>query len=283
MSTKCKVALFQMDCKLGETGVNVEKCLTAISQAAGLGCSLIVFPELALSGYNVTSLEEALQFAIPVDSPYIKGLTEACKNNNIYAAVGYMEVREGKVYNSAALLGPEGLLQNYSKMHMPNIGLDKFAEKGQPPLPPSETAIGKISMIVCYDIRFPELTRHFALKGADMVINLTNWPRGSEHTREVLPIARAFENKIYFMSCNRVGDERGSHFIGGSRIVDPNGRIIAQAGEEGEEMITAEIDVALARQKYFFSQEGNWSIDADKDRRPDVFGNIDILTPPCED
>ena len=72
---------------------------------------------------------------------------------------------------------------------------------------------------ICYDIRFPELTRHLALSGADVIVHPTNWPYGSEYTRDVLPLARAFENGVYFLSCNRVGDEKSSHFIGGARVV----------------------------------------------------------------
>ena len=273
MSTKVKVALFQMDCKIGATLENIEKCCKQIAVAAAEGCALIVFPECALSGYGVTSKEEALSFAIAADGPEIQILIDACKAHNIMAVTGYTEVRDGEVYNGACLLGPDGLLLNYNKMHMPYIGLDKFAAKGPAPLPPVETPIGKIALLICYDIRYPELCRYYATHGADMIICPTNWPLGSEFTRDVLPMARSFENMVYFLACNRTGIERGGKYIGGSRVVGTNGRIIVQAkeGEDAEEMLMTEIDVALARQKYFYSKEGDWSIDAEKDRRPDVF------------
>ena len=274
MTTKSKVALFQMDCKFGETEVNVNKCVDAMKKAAREGCSLIVFPECALSGYCFDSLEEVARYAIPADGPDLARISSAAAELGIYAAVGFTENRGGKYYNSAAFISPDkGIEQVYSKMHMPYIGLDKFAEKGQPPLPPVETPFGRFSMIICYDIRFPELTRHLALSGADVIVHPTNWPYGSEYTRDVLPLARAFENGVYFLSCNRVGDEKSSHFIGGARVVGPNGRIVVQANDESEEMLICEIDVAASRQKHFYSVEGDWSIDIDKDRRPEVFGD----------
>jgi len=276
VETVSKVACAQVDAKFGDIQANVEKCITYIKKAAEEGCSLVVFPECFLQGYAVNSAEEVAELAIPLEDESIKKINAACRENNIMAAVGYIEDRKGKYYNSAVLLGPDGVLQTYSKMHMPFIGADKFVEKGQPPTPPVETPIGRISMIICYDVRFPELSRHLALHGADMILMLTNWPRGSEKTREIFPIARAFENGVYVLATNRVGDERGSHFIGGSRIISPTAQILSQAEEE-ETLLVAEIDVTKARQKKFVSVEGNWSVDIFNDRRPEVFGNLNII------
>lgn len=277
MDTKSKIACVQMDVKYGDLQANVEKCINYIQKAAEQGCSLVVFPELCLQGYSVKSKEEVAELAIPLEHDGIKKITEACREHNIMAALGYLEDREGKYYNSAVLLGPEGVLQTYSKMHLPYIGADKFVEKGQPPTPPVETPIGRISMIICYDCRFPELSRHLALHGADVIIMLTNWPRGSEKTREIFPIARAFENNVYVIAANRVGIERGSQFIGGSRIISPTAQVLAQADYESEVMIISEIDANVARQKRFYSIEGDWSVDIFNDRRPEVFGNLQLL------
>ena len=278
MSETYKVAAFQMDCKLGQTEQNADRIITILHDAKRQNVRLVVFPECALSGYCVNSVEETAQVAIPIHDPNIQRIVDACKELSIYACVGYTENRNGKRYNSAFLAGPEGrILSNYSKMHLPYVGADKFVEKGQPPEPPVQTEIGSLSTIICYDVRFPELTRYYGLNGADIMMHPTNWPLGSEGTREILPVARAFENMMFWIACNRVGDENGSHFIGGSRIISPGGKVLAQAGEDGEELIIAEIDPAAARRKSFYSVEGDWSIDIIGDRRPEVFGNQELV------
>jgi len=273
MATPYKACLCQIDCKFGETKTNVDKVISCMREAAANGAVLMLFPECALEGYCFDSKEEVEKYAIEAKGPEIAEICAVAKELNVYACFGFTEKREDKYYNSAALVGPNGIEHVYSKMHMPYIGLDKFAEKGQPPVPPIETPYGKFGMIICYDCRFPELARYYFAQGADVILQPTNWPYGSEYTREVLPIARAFENNYYWLSCNRVGDEKTSHFIGGSRAVGPNGRIIVAANEETEEMLYVEIDVDKARQKHFYSVEGDWSIDVDKDRRPEVFGD----------
>lgn len=276
METKSKVACVQMDIAYGEIETNTARCIAYIEKAAKEGCRLVVFPECALQGYCMNSEEEVRELAIPLEDGHIQSIQAACAKHDIMAAVGYLENKEGVLYNSSVLLGPEGVLQTFSKMHMPYVGADKFVSPGPAPTAPVETPIGNISMIICYDVRFAELSRHLALRGADMILMLTNWPVGSEKTREILPVARAFENGVYVLAANRVGTERGTHFIGGSRIIAPNAAMLAKSETDGEEMLVAEIDVAVARKKYFVSVEGNWSVDIFKDRRPDIFGNFEL-------
>lgn len=277
MPEKYLAGAFQMDCKLGEMDRNADHVVSALHDAGKQGVRLVVFPECALSGYCVASREETAAFAISIDSAPVQKIVDACKALSMFACVGYAEDRDGRLYNSAFTAGPNGILNNFSKMHLPYIGIDKFVERGQPPLPPVETEAGNLATIICYDVRFPELSRYYGLHGADVVLHPTNWPYGSEGTREILPIARAFENMVYWIACNRVGDERGSHFIGGSRIISPGGKVLAQADEEREMLIVAEIDPAVARKKSFYSVEGDWSVDIIGDRRPEVFGNQDLM------
>ena len=274
MTTKSKIALFQMDCKLGQPEANVAKCIQAMEQAAQAGAFLITFPECALTGYAFDSPEEAARCALSAEGPELARLREESKRLGIYVVVGFAELCAGKLYNSAAILSPaKGVEQIYHKLHLPYIGLDKFVEKGDRPLPPLETPFGRLGILICYDVRFPEMSRYLAVSGADILLQPTNFPAGSECTRDVLPMARAFENGVYFLSCNRVGEERGSRFIGGARILDPKGRCLALAGEEKEELLIAEIDPAAARQKYSLSPDGSWSVDIEKDRRPEIFGD----------
>lgn len=273
METKSKVACVQMDIQYGSIEANTKKVVGYLQKAAEAGCALALFPECALQGYCMNTKDEVEEQAVAADDSSIREIIAACEKHKIMAAVGFLEKRGGETYNSAALLGPEGLLQVYSKMHLPYIGADKFVAQGQPPLPPVDTPIGRLSMLICYDVRFPELSRYYALQGADVLLIPTNWPLGSEKTREIFPISRAFENGVYVMAANRVGDERGSHFIGGSRVISPSAQLLAQAGSE-ETMLVTDIDVAVSRKKDFASVEGNWSIDIFKDRRPEVFGNM---------
>ena len=136
-------------------------------------------------------------------------------------------------------------------MHMPYIGLDKFAEKGQRPPASGGDPLGRFQHDHLLRHPFSGADPASGFKRRDVIVHPTNWPYGSEYTRDVLPLARAFENGAYFLSCNRVGDEKSSHFIGGAWVVGPNGRIVVQANEESEEMLICEIDVAASPAEAF--------------------------------
>src|SRR5207244_4015317 len=116
-------------------------------------------------------------------------------------------------------------------------------------------------ILICYDVRFPEAARTLTLRGADVLIVPTNWPEGAESAPEFLTRARAWENRVYVVACNRVGVEKGTRFIGRSQIVAPDGRFLAQADGESETILYGDIDPNQARQKRVVIQPGVFELD----------------------
>jgi predicted amidohydrolase len=117
----------------------------------------------------------------------------------------------------------DGVIGVYDKAHLPCCGADKFTTHGNTGFCVFETALGRIGMLICYDLRFPEAAWALALRGADIIALPTNWPTGADTAPEFMVRARAFENRVFVVACNRVGEERGGRYIGHGCIAAPNG------------------------------------------------------------
>jgi predicted amidohydrolase len=268
-----RVAAVQMDPKLGDRAANRGAMLAHLEAAASQGAHLVVFPECALSGYVYGSAAEASPAAETVPGETSEAFATACRRLNLYAIVGLLE-REGEtLYNSAFVVGPEGLIACYRKCHLPVLGIDRYVGKGDA-LPIIELPFARIGILICYDVRFPEAARSLALRGADALIVPTNWPEGAESSPEFLTRARAWENRVYVVACNRVGVEQGTRFIGRSQIVAPDGTFLAQADGASETCLIADVDPALARQKRVIIRPGEFELDPVGGRRPDLYGNL---------
>jgi predicted amidohydrolase len=277
MGNSVKVAVVQMEPVLGDLPANLRSIIAGLEEAASGGARLVVFPECASSGYIFESREEALDSAIELDSPMIQELVSACRKRGVHCVVGVLErTKEGKLHNTAVLLGPDGLLARYRKVHLPGMGLDRFVDAGQEPFAVQEIRDLdlRVGMLICYDGVFPEPPRVLGLKGADAVILPTNWPKGMEHGAEHIPPVRALENTMYFLASNRVGKERYVSFVGRSSIAGPGGEILAKAGTEEPDVIYATIEPALARAKHIVRIPGKAEIDRFRDRRPEFYQNI---------
>jgi predicted amidohydrolase len=236
---------------------------------------LIVFPECMLSGYCFATLEEAVKHAQLLDGEAVLAIADWCYRNGKYVAFGMLELDgAGGVYNSCPLIGPKGLIDCYRKIHLPFLGVDRFTTQGTGNYCAMDAGGMKVGIHICYDASFPESSRCLALEGADLLILPTNWPPGADTFARYLPNARALENNVYFMSVNRVGTERGFRFIGNSRICDPNGHPLADASHEMECIMTAEIDLAKARNKRIVRVPREHVIDRWADRRPDYYGPV---------
>jgi len=167
------------------------------------------------------------------------------------------------------LVGPDGLVGTYRKTHLPFLGVDRFAVPGDE-LPVFETPLGRIGIEICYDLRFPEVTRALALAGADIVAHPTNFPVAARIQTELITRARAAENRVYLLTANRVGRERWGEFCGWSQIVDPYGNRLAEAGETGEALLTAEVDLEKARDKDYVIP-GTYELYLFGHRRPELY------------
>jgi predicted amidohydrolase len=271
-----KTAVVQMDCRLGDTGGNGETIRTRLAEAADHGARLVVFPECAVSGYAFASKEEARRFAEPVPGHACHMVAEICRARKVWAVFGLVEVDPAtdNLYNACALVGPEGFVACYRKIHLPCLGVDKFVAGGDRPFAVQDLGGLRIGMMICYDGGFPESARVLTLLGADLLVLPTNWPTGARNTIRYLVQARAMENHVYFAAANRVGEERGFRFRGESRFVDCDGELMAWCNGDREEILYATIDPENARQKREVKIPGEYEIDRVNDRRPDMYGLI---------
>jgi predicted amidohydrolase len=267
-----QVAVAQMEPRLGENERNLGAGLARFEEAVAAGAELLVLPECAIPGYMFGSLEEAMPFAEEIPGPTTDALEAACRRLNAHVVCGLLE-REGDVlHNAAVLVGPDGLIGSYRKTHLPFLGVDRFTTPGDE-LSVFDTPLGRIGLEICYDLRFPEVTRTLALRGADIVAHPTNFPMAAKVQTEVITLARAAENRIYLLTANRVGKERWGEFCGWSQIVDPFGKRLVEAGETEEVLLVADIDVEKARDKDYVIP-GEYELYLFGDRRPGLYGAL---------
>jgi predicted amidohydrolase len=273
-----QVAVAQMEPKLFEKERNLDACLERLEEAAAASAELLVLPECAIPGYMFASAEEALPYAEEIPGPSTAALEDACRRFDVHVVCGLLE-RDGDVLrNAAVLVGPDGLIGAYRKTHLPYLGVDRFVAPGDE-LSVWDTPLGRIGIEICYDLRFPEVTRTLALQGADLVAHPTNFPLAARIQTELITCARAAENRVYLLTANRVGKERWGEFCGWSQIVDPYGTRLAEAGETGEALLVAEIDLDKARDKDYVIP-GEYELYLFGDRRPELYG---ALTEPVAD
>jgi predicted amidohydrolase len=274
MSQPITIAIAQIDITFADRERNLSRMIRVLEETAAKGAKLAVFPEAALPGYCFNDLDEARPHAELIPGPSTKRMTAVCRELGMFSVYGLLEADGDRIFNACTLVGPDGIVGSYRKIHLPFLGMDRFTTPGDRPFAVHEAAGMRIGMHICYDGGFPESARVMTLLGADLVVLPTNWPPGSECMAGYAVNTRAMENNIYYAACNRVGDERGFHFIGLSKICDPSGRVLAEAAHDREEIIYAQIDVEKARQKKIVRVPKLHEIDRIHDRRPDMYGEI---------
>jgi predicted amidohydrolase len=268
-----KIAAVQMDCRLSDKTFNLGAMRSRLREAAGNGARLVVFPECALTGYCFQSKDEALPLAEGVPGPASRAIAEDCRALGVWAIFGLLE-RPGDsnhFFNACALVGPDGVVGSYRKIHLPFLGVDRFAMKGDRPFAVHDLGGLRVGVNICYDGSFPESARVLTVLGADLVVLPTNWPTGARASACYLTPARALENHIYYAAVNRVGEERGFRFIGQSRLAGCDGELLTPAGSDQEEILYADINPAIARQKRIIKIPGQYEIDRVADRRPEMY------------
>ena len=256
------LTLGQMHLHLGEPETNYERVRAWTAEAARRGSGLVLFPELWSTGYD---LEHWQQHASPPGEGMLARLAALAREHHIALGGSVLEVRDGRAYNALALFDATGrLLATYRKVHLFRLmDEEKWLAAGDR-LELVEADWGLTGLGICYDLRFPELFRAYALRGARLVLLPAEWPsRRAAHWHTLLR-ARAIENQMFVAACNRVGESKGEHFGGGSAIIDPWGEAVIEGGS-AEALLTAEIDLSqvdAVRQR----------IPVFEDRRPEVYG-----------
>lgn len=272
-----RVACVQMRPDVGAVDRNVARAVELVSTAADEGARLVVLPELCNSGYVFESRAEAWACAEEVPSgPTVQAWTELCRDRGLYLVAGIAERSEQSLFNSSVVLGPDGHIGTFRKVHLWNQE-NYFFEPGDLGFPVFQTPIGRIATFICYDGWFPESYRECALRGADIICIPTNWvpipgqAEGQQAMATVLCMANAHSNSVYIAAADRVGVERGQPFNGQSVIVSYTGWPLAgPASSTDEEIIYADVDLKLAR------SARNWNDFNDplRDRRPDAYADL---------
>lgn len=223
---------------------------TVIKALAGVSADLIVLPELAFTGYYFKDREEVMALAEdPTDSATIDALTAVCRDRDMHIVSGFTERRQDKVFNSAVLIGPQGLRHVYRKLHLFNEEKHCF-DPGDTPLSVQSVRDARIGMMVCFDWAFPEVTRILALQGADIICHPSNLVLG--FCQEAM-LTRCLENRVFAITTNRFGADKrpqgALRFTGRSQIVAPGGLLLQRAHAQRQSLFVTDIDPAEARDK----------------------------------
>lgn len=233
---------------------------------------LLVLPELCNSGYNFTSHEQAWETSEEIQhSTFIEFLEARCSKLNIHIVSGFNERDGGALYNSAVLIGPDGYLGKYRKLHLFMNEKDYFIP-GNAGLGVYDIGWCKIGMLICFDWIFPEVWRILALKGTDIICHPSCLVLPGL-AQKAVPI-HALTNGVYTITANRIGTEGTLAFTGLSTIANPRGDILIQASQTGEEVGIKDVDLGLARDKMITERN-----DIFADRRPEEYSLLVEKTP----
>ncbi|ANS74803.1 nitrilase [Paenibacillus yonginensis] len=259
------LALIQADLILGEPALNRSRIEALMEQAmtAAARPDLIMLPEMWTTGYALDRIQE---LADPEAESSRAWLSAFAAKHNVHIVGGSVAERskDGQVRNTMLVIDRQGReVGRYSKIHLFRLMQEeKHLAEG------TETVTFDLEGLlcgasVCYDIRFPELGRTLALAGAKLLFVPAEWPHPRLHHWRTLLQARAIENQMYVVACNRVGQDAANRFFGHSLIIDPWGEILSEGGEE-EGIIAGCIQLALV-------DEVRGRIPVFEDRRPDLY------------
>jgi predicted amidohydrolase len=250
---------------VADLDANLRAIDAAIADAMDAEVRLLVLPELATSGYYLTP-EEAHACAFGVDSGHFTRWASMLAPGAVLVT-GFAE-RDGEVlHNSAAVVTADGVAAIYRKTHLWDAEADLF-QPGDIPPPLIDTPIGRIGLLICYDLEFPEMPRRLALAGADLIVVPTNWPLvpkpAGEHPPEVIQaMAAARASAIPILCCDRRGAERGSEWTEGTAAVGSDGWLVGTKTTAG--VLDVEVSLSPTRTKI---GERN---DVFRDRRPELY------------
>jgi predicted amidohydrolase len=260
-----RVGFCQFNPAFGEVERNLDR---VAARLAGIRTDLMVLPELFASGYQFASAEEVRDLSEPVpDGPTTRRLLDLARERETYIVAGLPERAGGRIYNSAVLVGPGGLIGCYRKTHLFDEETRWFAP-GDTGFQVWDIGAAKVGVLICFDWYYPESARTLALRGAEILCHPSNLVL--PHCPDAM-VTRCLENRVFAVTANRIGTEaRGGRepltFVGQSEIVGPSGKILHRARRDADELAVVEIEPAEARRK-----DLNTYNDLLKDRRPALY------------
>jgi len=270
MKEKIKVALAQISCKREAKAKNIKKMEEIVAKANKQAAELVIFPELSLTGYVVR--DQLYELAETIPGPSTRTMENIARKAKTYIVFGMPELSErtqATIYNTAVFVGPEGFIGKYRKMYLPTYSVFEEKRYFRPGFQTAvfDTELGKIGLIICYDIFFPEVSRLTRLAGAQLIVCISASPGVRRTFFETLTMARAIENTAFLAFVNLVGIEDGLPFWGGSRLVGPNGRVLVQAKYDEEDLVMGDVEYADIRPVETF-------VPTLRDLRPELFDEL---------
>ena len=266
-----------MDIRFGDPAANLVTVTRMTKEAKRRGSDLVLFPELWSTAYDLT---HASRYASSLTTGLFADISTLARRMGIFVLGSTLSILDSdglpsdqqeqapglhkKIGNTLTVFAPDGtLLADYSKTHLFRLMDEhKHLTAGDKPVM-VDFPFGRAGLAICYDLRFPELFRGYALAGAEMIFLPAEWPHPRLSHWQTLVRARAIEDQLFMFACNRVGKDAGNEFFGHSLVVDPWGEILAEGGE-GEELITVTVDLAKV-------QEARRKIPILQDRRPEIY------------
>jgi predicted amidohydrolase len=252
-------ASIQFNVKPGDVDANLEYVWAALVRSAEQGAQLAVLPEMWSSGFAYKNLNQLAGRTAGI----VAELLELSRDLGLVICGSMPEPHDDKVYNTVFLADNGSLAGVYRKMHLFSLlGEDRSFDGGDSWLL-ADTSIGKVGVLICYDLRFPELARRLTVEGARVLCIPAQWPRPREDHWRTLLRARAIENQLFVVSCNACGLIGKLDFFGMSMIIDPKGEVLADAGSEQCEVI-ASLDMRVM-------DDWRAQIPCLNDRRPELY------------
>ncbi|HEY4006356.1 MAG TPA: nitrilase-related carbon-nitrogen hydrolase [Pseudonocardia sp.] len=273
MSGVVRAAAVQLRIDVDDPDGNRARAAEAVADAAASGAQLVVLPELACTGYVFTDRAESRRRAEPRDGRTLSAWRDLSARHRLVLVGGFAELGEdGEVYNSAALCDGGELRAVYRKAHLWDQEAEHFRPGDQRP-PVLATSAGRVGLMICYDLEFPEWTRLVALAGAQVLAAPTNWPAAlprpaGERAIEVVRVqASASVNRLFVVAADRCGPERGVDWVGGSVIANPDGYPLAgPPATPTPALLLADLDLTQADDKATGPRN-----DVFTDRRPHLY------------
>ena len=269
MITRYMAAALQFEPRLGAKGENLARLCGLVDEAAEAGARVIVMPEMAVTGYCWRDRAEIAPLVETVPGPTTDLFVEIARRHGCYIVVGLAE-RDSMTdlyYNTAALVGPDGLVCAYRKSH-PFIAEPRWAAESVNRPPVVATPYGRLGLFICMDADYMEPARLLGVAGCDVVLFPTCWL--DEKAPSAAWMARAYENGMYLVAADRFGCERGVQFSGGSCVLDPDGAVVAMR-DTGEGIVYGGVDLSRTRPRPFSPGEPD---DKLADRRPAAYAAL---------
>ncbi len=265
--TPFRTGFFQFKPRFGMKDANLSLVLSVLRDVTA---DLIVLPELAFTGYYFQDRAEALALAEePAVSPMVMALTALCRERHLHIVTGFAERNRDRCFNSALLIGPNGIVHTYRKLHLFNEE-KRWFDPGDVPLSVVSVGDARVGIMICFDWIFPEVARVLAISGADILAHPANLVLS--YSQDAMK-TRCLENHLFAVTANRYGVEKRPHgtlqFTGQSQITAPRGRVLCRAPRQRAMVYVKEVDLEDARAKRITPLN-----DLASDRRPDYYGTL---------